>query len=292
MRPAVPARSFALLLLAAAVAAPAIVVAQPEDPTPPLDGETAQVVRVVDGDTIRVQLADGTEEPVRYIGIDTPELGHDDEPAEPYAGQAAAANAQFVEGQTIMLETDVSDRDRFDRLLRYVWVDTEDGPVMVNERMVALGLADVVAHEPDTRHHQYLTESLEQARFTGRGMHDEHAIAHALVGAEVMAYLLIDAYDAHDIPTLRRLMDRDVVYTLPGDVQFVGRRNVLARFREEWNNQEASIAIRGSIGQPEEAMLELTITTLIGEDPGSIDAVGVQRWRDDRLVDYRLYREG
>lgn len=278
-----------LLLLLVALLAPAAVLAE-DDLQPPPDAEPATVVSVTAGDSIRVLLADGTEQPVRYIGIETPEPGNDEQEAEPYGPRAAAANVGFVADQTVLLERDVSDTDPSGALLRYVWVETEDGWVMVNERLVALGLAEVHADEPDTAHREYLLESEEQARFTGRGMHDAEAVARAVVGAEAMAYLFMDAYDARDTATLRQLMSRDVVYRLP-TVRVEGRRNVMTQFREEWSARHPVITIRGSVAQPDAAVLELTVLTTEGEDPGTVEVVGIQRWEDDQLVHYRIYRD-
>jgi micrococcal nuclease len=93
------------------------------NPTPlPVLGEAPQgptvealVVDIVDGDTIKVEIG-GTVYPLRYIGIDSPQVGL------PYADQATTADEQLVGGATVLLEKDVSETDRFDRLLRYVWL--------------------------------------------------------------------------------------------------------------------------------------------------------------------------
>lgn len=276
-----------LLVLAASLVLPATAIGQ-QEPRLPADGELALVIDVIDGDTIRIERENGAIDRVRYIGIDTPELANDDRPAEPYGPQATVANARFVEDQIVVLETDTSDRDRYDRLLRYVWVETDDGWVMVNERLVALGLAEVKAYEPDTKYHPYFLESQEQARSAGRGMHGEEARAGDLVGTEAMALLFIDSYDARDAVTIGQLLSDDVVYTLPGPERFRGKKDVLARFREEWEELEPALTIRGSIAQTDAAALELTIEMVDGE---VIEAVAVQRWADDRLVDYRLYRD-
>jgi endonuclease YncB( thermonuclease family) len=100
----------------------------------------ALVVWVTDGDTIRVTLPDGTEEPVRLIGIDAPERGR------PLSEEAAAFLEGLVLGNEVELVTDVSDRDGFDRLLRYVFV----GDTNVNEAMVLAGFAIAKEYPPDT----------------------------------------------------------------------------------------------------------------------------------------------
>ena len=80
------------------------------------------MVDITDGDTIRVERGTGTPERLRYIGIDTPETVHPGEPVEPWGPEASAANERLVAGREVLLERDVSVRDRYDRLLRYVWV--------------------------------------------------------------------------------------------------------------------------------------------------------------------------
>ncbi|MCC7089801.1 MAG: thermonuclease family protein [Chloroflexi bacterium] len=129
--------------------------------------EWTPVVRVVDGDTIRV-LRDGAEERVRYIGVDTPELAHPTHGVEPFGPEAAAYNEELVDGRSLCLETDVSDRDRFGRLLRYAWL--EDG-TMVNELLVAAGMARVATFPPDVKYTESLLLPAQQAAAeAGRGL--------------------------------------------------------------------------------------------------------------------------
>lgn len=111
--------------------------------------EWAEVLRVVDGDTLRVRLG-GLEERLRYIGIDTPEMQSDERPAEPLAEEARDFNAGLVDQGRLCLEKDVSDRDQYGRLLRYAWLD--DGR-MVNEELLKAGMARVVTFPPDVKYH-------------------------------------------------------------------------------------------------------------------------------------------
>ncbi len=141
-------------------------------PTPPVDGQLARVVAVTDGDTIKVDLGNGAIERLRYIGIDTPETVDPSEPVEPWGPEASAANAALVAGRAVLLERDVSERDRYDRLLRYVWVEQADGWRMVNGELVALGLAEVRAYEPDTRHDAWLRQVQDEAGAAGLGIHE------------------------------------------------------------------------------------------------------------------------
>jgi len=166
------ARVLAAVVLVLALVVPAVVQARDiPAPTPPADGEMAFVIDVTDGDTIKVDRGDGVVERLRYIGIDTPETVHPDKPVEPWGPEASAANEELVADQVVLLERDISDRDQHDRLLRYVWVETPEGWLMVNEELVALGLAEVRSYQPDTKHDAYLREIEDEARRASAGMH-------------------------------------------------------------------------------------------------------------------------
>jgi micrococcal nuclease len=123
------------------------------------------VTEVVDGDTIKVSIG-GDVYTVRYIGIDTPETVHPTRGVEPYGAEASAANRRLVEGQTVRLERDVSETDRYGRLLRYVWV----GDVMVNAELVRLGYAQVSTYPPDVARQEEFSRLEAEAREAGRGL--------------------------------------------------------------------------------------------------------------------------
>lgn len=120
----------------------------------------ALVLSVTDGDTIRVQLADGGREPVRLIGINTPEQG------ECLADEATALLAGLVEGRQVRLVPDTSDRDSSGRLLRYVYL----GEVFVNETVVREGLASARRYQPDTAMAGVLASAQAGARAREVGM--------------------------------------------------------------------------------------------------------------------------
>ena len=63
---------------------------------------------------------------MRYVGIDTPEIGFDDQLEEPFAEEATTANAALVEDELVVLETAVSETDDFGRLLRHGWLAPDD----------------------------------------------------------------------------------------------------------------------------------------------------------------------
>lgn len=120
--------------------------------------ETARVTRVIDGDTIVIE--GGYH--VRYIGIDTPER------EQPYYEEAKQYNEELVDGKTVRLEKDVTNKDRFDRLLRYVYV----GSVFVNAELVRQGYAQVYPKEryPDNKHYDLLKEAETEAKEAEKGI--------------------------------------------------------------------------------------------------------------------------
>jgi micrococcal nuclease len=121
--------------------------------------DTARVTRVIDGDTITI--AGGYK--VRYIGIDTPEVYPR---VEAFGIEAWQANRELVEGKEVRLERDVTETDRYGRLLRYVYIDD----ILVNAELVRLGLARSKAYPPDTEYQDLLEEMEAEAREAGRGM--------------------------------------------------------------------------------------------------------------------------
>ena len=159
------------LLLALATAIP--VLAQDAPPRGiPRDAEPATVRSVVDGDTIRVTLADGSKDTVRLIGIDTPETKAPGEPVGCYGPEASTRLEKLLPtGREVWLEADETNRDRFDRLLRYVWVEKKDGDrYLANEVMVRDGFALAKRYRPDTERAERLEAAQARAIDAGRGL--------------------------------------------------------------------------------------------------------------------------
>jgi endonuclease YncB( thermonuclease family) len=129
--------------------------------TPPtlIAGQMAVVASITDGDTIRV-IVNGVEEPLRLIGINAPEGG------ECLASAATARISILVAGQTVRLESDISNRDQYDRLLRYVYI----GDLFVNEILVREGLALAREYSPDTAFATVLGAAQILAEADGVGM--------------------------------------------------------------------------------------------------------------------------
>lgn len=90
------------------------------------DFEAVTVTDVIDGDTVKIQMSDGTIEKLRVIGVDAPETEKYDQPGEFYAEEATDYAGNLLLGKTIYLERDNSDTDKYGRLLRYIWMEIPD----------------------------------------------------------------------------------------------------------------------------------------------------------------------
>lgn len=118
--------------------------------------DTVMVVKVIDGDTIVVE--GGYH--VRYIGIDSPETD------EFYYSEAKQMNADLIAGKKVRLESDITDKDKYGRLLRYVYV----GDTFINAEMVRQGCAWSIAYPPDVKYQVYLEAMEKEARQLKRGV--------------------------------------------------------------------------------------------------------------------------
>lgn len=103
----------------------------------------AKVLRVIDGDTI--VLENGKR--LRYIGMDAPETHDPKKPVQCFGKEAYKQNKKLVEGKVIRLEKDVSEADKYGRLLRYVYLGNE----MINETLVKDGFAKASNYPPDDK---------------------------------------------------------------------------------------------------------------------------------------------
>lgn len=140
--------------------------------------ETATVTRVVDGDTIEVAITGRSEGPgaglapigstqkVRLIGIDTPESVRPGTPVECFGREASAAAKSLLEGREVTLVKDVEETDRYDRLLRYVYIGGE----MANARLVINGYATAYTYPPNVRWSDLFVQLEREARDGDRGL--------------------------------------------------------------------------------------------------------------------------
>ena len=125
------------------------------------------VVRVVDGDTIHVRIAEGVEK-VRYIGVNTPEVHHPRLHEQPGGREAWDVNRRLVAGRRVRLELDVQARDRYGRLLAYV--SRVGDAETVNARLIEAGAARTLTIAPNTSLSAQLSALQHDARAAGRGL--------------------------------------------------------------------------------------------------------------------------
>lgn len=109
---------------------------------------TGTVVYVVDGDTFDVKLRNGKEERVRMTLVDTPETKHPRLGVQPFGPEASAFTKKLLTGEDVSLEMDVQERDRYGRVLAYVWLNGK----LVNEQLIAKGLARLAIFPPNTKY--------------------------------------------------------------------------------------------------------------------------------------------
>lgn len=120
------------------------------------------VTRVIDGDTIEIS----TGEKVRYIGINAPELTNRN---ECFAGNARQKNVSLVLNKKVKLVKDVSDKDRYGRLLRYVYIDK----LFVNKTLVEEGYANAATYPPDVKFKDLFVQMQKQAQEQKKGLWNE-----------------------------------------------------------------------------------------------------------------------
>jgi len=131
---------------------------------PVANGEMrATVKRVIDGDT--VELTNG--ERVRLIGVNTPESVKPNSPVEPYGKEASEFTKKHLAGQEVILRFDVELRDRYQRLLAYLYLP--DG-TFFNEKLVREGYAQVMTVPPNVAHADLFLEAEREARAAKRGL--------------------------------------------------------------------------------------------------------------------------
>jgi len=129
-------------------------------------GKMTRVERVVSGQTIEItdrSAAVPVLEPIRLIGIQAPDIRQ-----KPWGQEARIQLEKLTLGQEVLLEFDVQEKDRFNRLLAYVWL----GGKLINEYMVEEGLALAEPYFPNSKYMERLTNAQERARLMGLGIWD------------------------------------------------------------------------------------------------------------------------
>jgi micrococcal nuclease len=151
-----------MTLVTLALLAPACSARSHAAPTPPA---TVPVLKVTDGDTIHVMF-EGQDERVRLIGIDTPEVPWYGGQEECFGIAAGLYARQRLDGKRVRLEFDVERRDRYDRLLAYVYLGSE----LFNLTLVQQGYATADPVRPDTKRADLFAKAENGARTSGRGL--------------------------------------------------------------------------------------------------------------------------
>jgi micrococcal nuclease len=136
-----------------------------EKSTPSGSSTRAEVVRVIDGDTIVVSI-DGRDDDVRYIGIDTPETVKPGTPVQCFGPAAHRFNERLVDGRRVRLVFDRERRDVYGRLLAYVYT----GGRLVNAELVRRGYARTLTIAPNDSHAGLFHRLADAAGRAGKGL--------------------------------------------------------------------------------------------------------------------------
>lgn len=126
---------------------------------------TAEVIRVIDGDTIVVDL-NGEQRTVRYLGVDAPEMDWSTSRHQTFAVEATEANQRLVSGATVELEFDDAREDPYSRLLAHVFT----GGLHVNRHLIEQGLAQIYFIEPNMMYWTEFLAAQREARAAARGL--------------------------------------------------------------------------------------------------------------------------
>lgn len=130
------------------------------------DKQTVLVTRVVDGDTIEIE----GKIKVRYIGVNSPEIYHDSTGKKTgeqcFANEASLENKKMVEGKRVTLIKDISEKDKYGRLLRYVYVDD----LFVNDYLITNGYAKIMTIKPDIKYSLEFKQKEKEAKVNNLGI--------------------------------------------------------------------------------------------------------------------------
>ena len=138
---------------------------------PPLQGRQAdlgKIAHVIDGDTVDIDI-NGRTERVRLIGVDTPETKHPTKPIECFGPEASAYLTQLLpKGISVRIERDVEARDRYGRMLLYLYLGSNN--LFINLDLVARGYGTPMSIEPNTFHRNDFVRAAAQAEAADVGL--------------------------------------------------------------------------------------------------------------------------
>lgn len=135
-----------------------------ENKTVNQSSQTIKIIRVIDGDTVVTQ----NNQKVRLIGIDTPEVTINN-PKKCLGDIATIKTKELLEGKYVILEKDISETDKYGRLLRYIWLDNQ----LINKTLVQEGYAQVDTVKPDIKYKQTFIDAQNQAKSQDLGLWNE-----------------------------------------------------------------------------------------------------------------------
>lgn len=135
-----------------------------------VEGERAVVTEVVDGDTIGLE----NGKTVRLIGIDTPETVDPRRPVGCFGKEASNETKSLLTGKQVILQKDISDTDKYRRLLRYVYLPLDNGQILfVNDYLVREGYAKVYTYPPDVKFNEQFLQAQQEAQKLKKGLWDK-----------------------------------------------------------------------------------------------------------------------
>jgi micrococcal nuclease len=130
-------------------------------------GFDAKVNRVIDGDTLEIIYGDNKKETIRLLLVDTPETVHPTTPVQPFGPEASQYAKDTLADKKVQIELDVSDRDKYGRLLAYVWIEDR----MFNELLLEQGLARVAyIYPPNVKYVDQFRDVQKKAQLAGMGI--------------------------------------------------------------------------------------------------------------------------
>lgn len=132
-----------------------------------LEGQQARVTKVVDGDTFEVE--GGLR--IRMLGVDTPETKDPRRPVGCFGKEASAKAKELLDGKIVILQKDVSEEDKYKRLLRYVFLPLDNGELLfVNDYLIREGFAKALTIPPDVKYTEQFLQAQREARAARRGL--------------------------------------------------------------------------------------------------------------------------
>lgn len=132
-----------------------------------IEGERVLVTKVIDGDTIVIN----NQTVVRFVGIDTPETVDPRRPVDCFGKEASNETKSLLSGKEVILQKDVSEKDKYGRLLRLIFLALDNGQTLfVNDYLIREGFAKVYTYSPDVKYDKQFKQAETAARQEKRGL--------------------------------------------------------------------------------------------------------------------------